>query len=296
MYYISADVWGKANNYVEINNGFGTKTHSSTEQWEKISFVKKPTNTASTTINIGTNSTDLSGFKVRNVICIDLTQAFGETKANEIYAMEQAQSGSGVAYVKSLLPNDYYAYNTGEITNISAVNGTPYGKYNITFTDGTNPLTVYGGYVDLVSGQLVVNRGHEIYDGSNDEDWRHYGGNRVTVAVDDFTSPASSVTANIMCDKLKTITKSQQGSLEYVISGSDEGYHQFMVNVGISDITELRTWLSNNPITVVYELAQPLTYSLTKQQIKSLVGVNNIFADTGDSVVDYRKLWVMPEM
>ena len=54
-----------------------------------------------------------------NVQChfgiIDLTVMFGETKANEIYAMETAQIGSGVAYFKSLFPLDYYSYNSGSL-------------------------------------------------------------------------------------------------------------------------------------------------------------------------------------
>ena len=61
-------------------------------------------------------------------------------------------------------------------------------------------------------------------------------------------------------------------------------------------LQDLYSMIQTNNIQVVYELATPLTYSLTKQQIRSLVGVNNFFADTGDSVVDYRKLWVKPEM
>lgn len=45
----------------------------------------------------------------------DLTQMFGETKAEEILAMETAQSGSGIAYFKSLFPLDYYPYNSGSL-------------------------------------------------------------------------------------------------------------------------------------------------------------------------------------
>lgn len=178
----------------------------------------------------------------------------------------------------------------------------PYTAYNghtytIPFTDAQgNPIEVFGGELDVVNGGGQPSPLKKVvYDGSNDEDWRHYGGNRVTVVVDDFTSPASGVTANIMCDKLKTITKSQQGGTEYVISGSDEGYHQFMVNVGISDIAELRTWLSNNPITVVYELATPSTFTSQPTSIKSLEGTNNVWADCGKSLVSYQKAWIQPD-
>lgn len=46
---------------------------------------------------------------------------------------------------------------------------------------------------------------------------------------------------------------------------------------------------------VVYELATPITYTLTPTEIRTLLGANNIWADTGDVDVDYRadtKLYV----
>lgn len=39
---------------------------------------------------------------------------------------------------------------------------------------------------------------------------------------------------------------------------------------------------------VIYELAEPLTYQFTPQQIQTLLGVNNVFASTGDVTVGYR--------
>lgn len=39
---------------------------------------------------------------------------------------------------------------------------------------------------------------------------------------------------------------------------------------------------------VVYKLATPITYTLTPQEITSLLGTNNLWADTGNSDVEYR--------
>ena len=39
---------------------------------------------------------------------------------------------------------------------------------------------------------------------------------------------------------------------------------------------------------VVYELATPVTYQLTPQEIRTLLGTNNIWADTGDTSVGYK--------
>ena len=39
---------------------------------------------------------------------------------------------------------------------------------------------------------------------------------------------------------------------------------------------------------VVYALATPVTYQLTAQEVRTLLGANNIWADTGDTTVQYR--------
>ena len=268
------------------------------EEWEHKkgyssgSMLSSDTNIASKNY-ISCKPTTAYYFKIPSTLQIYVYQYDSNKdfiKANAINSSESLTTESNTAFLKFASKNDKYSgdYNHDISINYPSTD-TEYHEYSgttttIPFTDSQGQsVEVFGGSVDVVNGGEQPNPLKKVvFDGSNDEDWRHYGGNRVTVAVDDFTSPASGVTANIMCDKLKTITKSQQGSAEYVISGSDEGYHQFMVNVGISDITELRTWLSNNPITVAYELATPTTFYTQPTSIKSLDGDNNVFASTGD--------------
>jgi hypothetical protein len=40
-------------------------------------------------------------------------------------------------------------------------------------------------------------------------------------------------------------------------------------------------------VQLVYELATPTTYNLTPTEVKTLLGINNIFADCGDVDVEY---------
>jgi len=104
----------------------------------------------------------LSGTTLNNYIyegqLFDLTQLFGSTIADYIYSLEQATAGAGVAYFRNLFPHDYYPYNAGEITTVSAVNGDV-DKYSITsipFHDSSdNPITVYGGTLNVTSGELT---------------------------------------------------------------------------------------------------------------------------------------------
>ena len=54
-------------------------------------------------------------------IVVDLTQLFGSTIADYIYSLEQNTAGAGVRWFRKLFPNDYYAYNAGELMSVKAL-------------------------------------------------------------------------------------------------------------------------------------------------------------------------------
>lgn len=58
---------------------------------------------------------------VKNIQCIDITQALGSTIADHIYALEQTTAGAGVALFKSLFPKDYYPYDAGSMQSVSGL-------------------------------------------------------------------------------------------------------------------------------------------------------------------------------
>lgn len=96
----------------------------------------------------------------RNFMLFDLTAMFGSTKADEIYAMEQSSSGSGVAYFKSLFPLDYYPYDSGSLLNFGSpqeitwnqmvgaprtVADTTTGGLSVSIKDTDNSITLISG-------------------------------------------------------------------------------------------------------------------------------------------------------
>ena len=56
----------------------------------------------------------------------------------------------------------------------------------------------------------------------------------------------------------------------------------------VTTLNEAKAWFTENQTQVCYPLATPITYQLTPQEITSLLGANNLWADTGDSEVEYR--------
>lgn len=65
-----------------------------------------------TAVDGGSNKT----FSVKNVNCFDLTQMFGSTIADVLYAMGDA----GVAWFRERFPKDYYAYDAGSLQSVQA--------------------------------------------------------------------------------------------------------------------------------------------------------------------------------
>lgn len=74
---------------------------------------------------------------------IDLTQAFGSTIADYIYSLDQAEAGSGIAWLKSygFLTKDYYAYQSGKLESVNVASRKIVGK-NL-FDKATNVLNGY---------------------------------------------------------------------------------------------------------------------------------------------------------
>lgn len=83
----------------------------------------------------------------------DLTAMFGTTVADAIYAMEQSSAGAGVAYFRSLFPNSYYAYNSGELVSVEGLSAHETTGFN----QWDEEWEV--GWIDASTGQPTANSG-----------------------------------------------------------------------------------------------------------------------------------------
>ena len=90
--------------------------------WQNASYITTVTSDWSqmyviTEYGLTINVDDTINFK--NIQVIDLTQMFGLTIADAIYAMEQTNTGSGVAWFKKYFPKLYYEYNAGSLQSVN---------------------------------------------------------------------------------------------------------------------------------------------------------------------------------
>ena len=142
--------------------------------------------------------------------------------------------------------------------------------------------TVYGGTLDVVNGMLTVDRamvdlGTLTWSGSQ----------RFTAIVQDSLKPVGDrAIPNWVCSALKIATPNgvYGNAADYAVSY----YGSLIIQARINDITDAATFkTAMSGVQLVYELATPVTYQLTPQQVALLQGVNNIWADCGDTTVGF---------
>lgn len=142
--------------------------------------------------------------------------------------------------------------------------------------------TVYGGTLDVTTGLLTVDKAEVDLGTLN---W--------TVATDKvrrfgatFPSNAKYVNEHTALNAISSEYKSVPFSTLYKEDSPSGIFAAFSAtrmafrNDNFSDAATFKTSMSG--VQLVYELATPVTYQLTPQEIRTLLGVNNIWADTGD--------------
>lgn len=166
----------------------------------------------------------------------------------------------------------------------------------------TEAGTVYGGTVDVVSGVLTVDRAMVEYDGSSDESWAagsnypSLGQRSVAITLAEIKTAGNR--ENIISDKFKFHATSIGDFTQFTNIWWNTRNLEFAVE-GITTVENWKTWLSSNPIRVVYSLATPQVIQLSKTTIQTLLGRNNVWADTGNTSVTYKadtQLWVEKQL
>lgn len=179
--------------------------------------------------------------------------------------------------------HDYHAYNGTTYT-------TPLGR------------TVYGGTLDLVSGVLTVTHKYisetAQFTGASsyNTDTSHKNAIFWYACSDSAVATDTNAKYGIVCSGLEEITFNQalSTSAEYYGVYLNNSANTTMLRVaipkslGITTKDDANSWLTSiGGLQIAYPLATPQTYQLTPQQIQTLLGTNNVWADSGDVEVVY---------
>lgn len=258
--------------YSESEDAFYTSSHRALRAFDKVgtytvSFEAKRTGTESTYAILGYGNvfpplrTDYSDSWVRYSRTINVTE-------------QMVSTGYFVFY------NSIYIRNLQIELGSTATTYEPYAGTTYPISWQTEAGTVYGGKLDVVSGELVVNRGYVDLGSLN---WTARANSRFDTTLSDANN---GININAICSAYNRQVISGWGSLtnggfsirNLTLRIADERY---------TDATTFKTAM--NGVQLVYELATPITYHLSPTAIKSLLGYNNIWADCGDVEVKYYK-------
>lgn len=155
---------------------------------------------------------------------------------------------------------------------------TDYEPYQGRTITETLPQTVYGGTLDVVTGELVVDRKYAVID--NPSLWTVTSGTtnfRYTYSFDDRKLFSTS-TEGFICSCF------QVGNNENNVRWRGANDTTFGIVSTTMSLADVQAITESGSFAICYELATPQTYQLTPQQINSLLGTNNVWSDDADHV------------
>ena len=186
----------------------------------------------------------------------------------------------------------YYTVGSGETPNFTiypqielgstATDYEPFGNvYSITFPNEAG--TVYGGTLDVTSGKLTVTKKFVEYNGT--ENWTKSSSTAVDRYLYSYGDSAFVVndTTAIQSNMYKPVGYGVSTLYGFYVDNNNG--NRIAVNfapAGTTSKTDFQSFLSNNHLQVVGTLQTPIEYTLTPTEVKTLLALNNIWADTGD--------------
>lgn len=153
--------------------------------------------------------------------------------------------------------------------------------YPITFP--TSAGTVFGGTLTVNAdgtGTLVINKKQKTITSEDDSKARIAGSGDMFYYEDLFVD---RIDTNILCDKFRPVTVSRWTEMANGDVASVSNLLQTIrfKYLAITTIADWKTYVASNPIQIIYNIS-PITYTLNPGQVLSLIGQNNVWADTGD--------------
>ena len=228
------------------------------------------------------SSVTYNNFKVLPQV-FNLTQMFGSTIADYIYSLEQATTGSGVAFFRALFPKVFYAYNTGALQSVKTSGKKCVGK-NL-FNANILSAWKYGteNIYSVSNDNVTVNRADSTSEASETQffsfkagtyTWSIQNGARMQIAwdgakqIDTYTYDTKSVTFTLPTDKSNIHIKMLAQSYPYTI-----GHIQ----------------IEQGSTATAYEPYTEKTYSLSDVELRGLFKLdsnNNLYADGDEYTPD----------
>lgn len=149
--------------------------------------------------------------------------------------------------------------------------------------------TVYGGSLDVLNGVLTVDRttddmGNLKWDAQGSAGRCYSMSKRATIKKGTSKEGYDNAFAEIYSAGNVVSMSGLQANQMSV----DRGGNIQLYDTRFAGMTGAQIKAELQGVTMCYKLEEPITYQLTPHEVKSLLGSNTIYADTGDTSVEYR--------
>ena len=176
--------------------------------------------------------------------------------------------------------------------NLCPISGWTQVNVNHSDADMTNPTTltiqlgqtVYGGKLDVLSGELTIDN---VICVPKEVNTIGVSNNIYYWVINISNVPSPSDNKGEVASNMFRLSEAVAVGNWYI---TNLGRYIVCVPYDQTLITNslINAWLAENEVQFVYTLATPLTIQLTPNQVNSLLGVNNLWADSGDTTCEYR--------
>ena len=198
--------------------------------------------------------------------------------------IEEGQQASDYTPYENICPISGW---TGANVYHSGADTSDATTYSITFPSEAG--TVYSGTLDVTTGKLTVDRA--IMD-LGDKNWypsTAAGRTRFRTSITNIERISSpNIVAPMLCSKYPTKTANQTYQGTTGVSLQQNSADIYMYDPQMESMTGEKFKSAMSGVQLVYKLATPQTYQLTPTEVTTLLGDNTIWADTGDTEVEYR--------
>lgn len=225
--------------------------------------------------------------------------------SDSIKALKTVSSASGsiATFDTDLTENlikciaDINAVQSGSGTPSPSNPRTISGFSNCVITANSTPVTValgqtvYGGYLDVLSGVLTIT--HKGFDFGS-VTWEKYTGRTYPIFRTEVSDIKIGTTGDFIAYSSCYEDRGTSGSSSFgdnvsnnlkICSQTNANRIMIMDNDVTGSADDFKTLRTGQ--TIVYELATPTTIQLLSNQISTISGQNNIQADTGDIEVKF---------
>ncbi len=216
-----------------------------------------------------------------------------EYSAGQQWLRQVVMSDGGAKYVSWTASNDaaYVRFSLVSGAVADSIICARGDKYSIDFPESAG--TVYGGYVDVTKGKLIVTyKTFTINENTSFTD-RISNQNRIYFVMSDMTDAYGGVEdSSTVCNILPKAQSVSGATTPSITIGNTNNYCYVngisAIDTSLTDAATFKTWLASHNIIFTYRLATPLEYDLTPTEITSLLGYNAVYNDAGSTDVIYR--------